>query len=82
MSDCGFEYDAGSYVLGALSPEDRVAFERHLPGCPACAQSVRELAGLPGLLSRIPAETFEAERSGPPAASFTTIWFSSWTTEL
>lgn len=54
MTDCGHQFDDGAYVLGALSPEDRVAFERHLSGCDACAQSVRELAGLPGLLSRVP----------------------------
>ncbi|WP_199433174.1 anti-sigma factor family protein [Qaidamihabitans albus] len=43
-------FDA-AYVLGALSPEDRAAFEEHLRGCDACARSVRELAGLPGLLA-------------------------------
>ncbi|HEX7536862.1 MAG TPA: zf-HC2 domain-containing protein [Dermatophilaceae bacterium] len=45
-------YDA-AYVLGALSPADRRDFEIHLKGCPACAGSVSELAGLPGLMSRV-----------------------------
>ena len=43
----------GSYVLGALSTTERRAFERHLEGCAECARSVRELAGLPGLLARV-----------------------------
>ena len=34
MTTCQHEHEDGAYVLGALSPEDRVAFERHLPGCP------------------------------------------------
>jgi hypothetical protein len=59
MSDCGHEHEDGAYVLGALSAEDRVAFERHLPGCEECARSVRELAGLPGLLARVPVESLD-----------------------
>ena len=43
----------GAYVLGALAPEERLAFERHLPTCPACSASVRDLAGLPGLLAQV-----------------------------
>lgn len=45
-------FDA-AYVLGALAPEDRVAFEEHLGNCAECARSVRELAGLPGLLAQV-----------------------------
>lgn len=44
---------AAAYVLGALAPDERAAFEEHLAGCPACAGTVRELAGLPGLLARV-----------------------------
>jgi anti-sigma factor RsiW len=50
-----FTHDAGPYVLGALSPEDRRAFEEHLEECPQCRAEVQEFAGLPGLLSRLPA---------------------------
>jgi hypothetical protein len=50
---CDHADHGGSYVLGALSPAERVAFEQHLPGCAGCARSVRELAGLPGLLARV-----------------------------
>ena len=53
-SDRFREWDA-AYVLGALSTEDRHAFERHLPTCPACAGAVAELAGLPGILAALPA---------------------------
>jgi hypothetical protein len=60
---CEFAHQDGSYVLGALSPAERQEFEQHLSGCADCAQSVRELAGLPGLLSRVDPSVLEA----PPA---------------
>jgi hypothetical protein len=49
------EWDA-AYVLGALSSADRADFERHLATCPACSAAVTELAGLPGLLSKLGTE--------------------------
>jgi hypothetical protein len=52
---CRYAHHDGSYVLGALSSAERQEFEQHLAGCPECAQSVRELAGLPGLLARVDA---------------------------
>jgi hypothetical protein len=48
-----FTHDAGPYVLGALPPEDRRAFEEHLATCGHCRSEVQEFAGLPGLLSRL-----------------------------
>jgi hypothetical protein len=63
---CGFEHEDGAYILGALSSEERAAFERHLPGCPACAGSVRDLAGLPGLLARVPVEILDPEQLPTP----------------
>lgn len=33
----------GAYAAHALSDSERLAFERHLAACPACAQEVREL---------------------------------------
>ncbi len=59
------DHDA-AYVLGALSSEDRRAFEAHLAICPDCAASVRELAGLPGLLATVPRDVAEAEPVEPP----------------
>lgn len=59
------EHDA-AYVLGALSSDDRRAFETHLSTCPECAASVRELAGLPGLLGTVPRTVAEFEPVEPP----------------
>ncbi len=53
MSDCSYAEWDGSYVLGALSPTDRKDYEKHLARCQDCGRAVRELAGLPGLLSRV-----------------------------
>ena len=58
-------YDA-AYVLGALSPADRRDFEEHLAVCPACASSVGELAGLPGLMSRVSIDQLTAEPEPVP----------------
>ncbi|MGN6635035.1 MAG: anti-sigma factor family protein [Oryzihumus sp.] len=61
-TDAFAEYDA-AYVLGALSPEDRRDYEAHVATCDDCARAVRELAGMPGLLARVPREEVE---STPP----------------
>jgi hypothetical protein len=61
-----FTYEAGPYVLGALPPEDRRAFEEHLAVCRHCQAEVREFAGLPGLLSRLPAGELPAVLEGAP----------------
>lgn len=47
------EWDV-AYVLGSLSPDDRQAYERHLEVCAPCEQAVCQLAGMTGLLSRVP----------------------------
>lgn len=65
---CDFAHDDAAYVLGALAPGERLAFERHLADCAACATAVRELAGLPGLLSRVdPAVLTDAAPTPMPA---------------
>jgi hypothetical protein len=51
---CQFAHEDGAYVLGALSPAERAAFERHLATCADCRRGVAELAVLPGLLGRLP----------------------------
>jgi hypothetical protein len=61
-----FTHDAGPYVLGALPPEDRRAFEEHLATCGHCRAEVQEFAGLPGLLSRLPAGELPAVLQGSP----------------
>jgi hypothetical protein len=47
------EYDA-AYVFGALAPDDRAAYERHLQHCEDCSAAVAAMAGVPGLLARVP----------------------------
>ncbi len=56
---CEFAHDDAAYVLGALSPAERLELERHLPGCDACSRSVRALAGMPGLLDLVDASVLE-----------------------
>ncbi|MBB5829394.1 anti-sigma factor family protein [Micromonospora carbonacea] len=53
MTRCEFAHDDGAYVLGALAPADRAAYERHLAGCASCRDAVAEIAVLPGLLGRL-----------------------------
>lgn len=62
---CEHSHLDGAYVLGALSPNERQEFERHLLGCAECSRSVRELAGLPGLLAHVKAEDFERQDAPP-----------------
>lgn len=59
---CDYSHDDAAYVLGALSPTERAAFSEHLAGCDSCTRAVQELAGLPGLLARVPADVLD----GPP----------------
>ncbi|WP_103354805.1 anti-sigma factor [Amycolatopsis sp. CA-128772] len=66
MSEDPFATFDAAYVLGALSPEDRQRFEEHLRTCDRCAASVRELAGLPGLLARVDAPAVPPELAAPP----------------
>ena len=63
---CSFAHDDGAYVLGALSPAERLDFERHLATCDECGRSVRALAGLPGLLDRVDAGVLEHPTADPP----------------
>ncbi|MGQ0481380.1 MAG: hypothetical protein ACT4O0_10200 [Pseudonocardia sp.] len=44
--------EAGTYLLGALSPGERAAYAAHLEFCQQCLREVGQLAGLPGLLGR------------------------------
>jgi hypothetical protein len=45
----------GVYLLGAISPADRSAVGSHLARCAECRDELARLAGLPGLLSNVPA---------------------------
>jgi RNA polymerase sigma-70 factor (ECF subfamily) len=55
VADRYTEWDA-AYVLGSLSPAERLEFEAHLATCDRCAAAVAELAGMPGLLGRVRAD--------------------------
>lgn len=68
MNDQFRDHDA-AYVLGALPPDERRTFERHLADCVDCAESVRALAGMPGLLARVRVEDALAPPEPPPEPS-------------
>jgi hypothetical protein len=55
---CEHEHDDGAYVLGALSPAERAAYERHLATCSFCREAVADISALPDLLSRLDAQEF------------------------
>lgn len=56
----------GAYVLGALDAAERTDVERHLAECAPCRDELAELAGLPGLLGKVPEEELaDAPRPAP-----------------
>jgi len=67
---CEHAFDDGAYVLGALSPSERSAFERHLAECAACREAVAYVAVLPGLLGRL--SSADAVAVGSVTAEFAT----------
>ncbi len=67
---CDYAFDDGAYVLGALSPSERAAFERHLAECAACREAVANVAVLPGLLGRL--SSVDAAAVGSVTAEFVT----------
>ena len=64
-TECPYEMWDGAYVLGSLSPAERREFEAHLDGCEQCSRSVRDLAGLPGLLGRIGPDVLDEPEPEP-----------------
>jgi predicted anti-sigma-YlaC factor YlaD len=45
----------GVYVVGAIDPAERSLVDEHLGSCSACRDELVGLAGLPAMLSRVPA---------------------------
>lgn len=76
---CPQTIEVGAYVLGALVPAERDAFEKHLGECAICRDEVAELAVLPGLLGRIDFETAKAiaQEGEESAALFPVGWSGS-----
>lgn len=64
MIDTYRDWDA-AYLLGSLAPAERREFEQHLAGCADCTASVAELAALPGLLAKVPANEVESPEEVP-----------------
>jgi hypothetical protein len=62
---CIYAESDAAYVLGALSPSERREFEGHLHECSECAEAVRQLAGMPGLLGRVSADVLEPPPDEP-----------------
>jgi anti-sigma-K factor RskA len=59
----------GVYVVGAIDPAERMTVDEHLGECPQCRDELAGLAGLPAMLSRVPAadvERISVEPSGLP----------------
>lgn len=63
---CAFAHHDAAYVLGALSPTERLEFERHLETCDECSRTVRALAGMPGLLDLVDPRVLEDPPVDPP----------------
>lgn len=61
-----FAHADAAYVLGALTPMERRAFEEHLRDCAPCSRSVRDLAGIPPLLSQLDRAMFEPSEDALP----------------
>lgn len=61
---CEHIHDSGPYVLGALSPDERGAYERHLDTCPTCRAEIAELSGLPAILGRLDLASATAVAAG------------------
>jgi predicted anti-sigma-YlaC factor YlaD len=46
----------GVYVVGAIDPAERSLVDEHLGTCSSCRDELAGLAGLPAMLSRVPAD--------------------------
>ncbi|MEU8240579.1 zf-HC2 domain-containing protein [Actinoplanes missouriensis] len=55
---CEDGHDDAAYVLGALSPGERAAYESHLATCSFCREAVADLARVPDMLDRLDADEF------------------------
>lgn len=49
----------GVYVVGAIEPAERSVVDQHLEHCQSCRDELAGMAGLPAMLSRVPAPDVE-----------------------
>jgi hypothetical protein len=49
----------GVYVVGAINPAERMLVDDHLTSCQSCRDELAGMAGLPAMLSRVPAADVE-----------------------
>jgi len=69
MDDCAqTQIELGAYLVGAISPEDRARLVRHIASCERCRDELAGLAGLPGLLRRVPPDA-RPDRGEPGCTS-------------
>jgi hypothetical protein len=57
-------FDA-AYLLGALEPAERAAYEDHLATCRQCQAGIAEIAGIPPLLAGLDEDAF-TDQPAPP----------------
>ncbi|WIM87595.1 zf-HC2 domain-containing protein [Candidatus Mycobacterium wuenschmannii] len=55
-----------AYVLGSLTPSDRLEYETHLEKCESCRRAVAELSDVPSLLAQIDGPTVSAMNATAP----------------
>lgn len=67
---CDQELSVGAYVLDALEPDEQLRIAQHVQECPACAETVGELQGLPRLLSAVPTPGEEPVAPVPSELAF------------
>ncbi|MGI5163322.1 anti-sigma factor family protein [Spirillospora sp. CA-253888] len=64
----GGHVEVASYALGLLEEHDRAAFERHLPGCPACRGELAGMRELAAVLDGMPLIEPVVPAAGPDPA--------------
>jgi hypothetical protein len=62
MSECPFQVRIEAYHDGELAGDDRLAVERHVAACPACAADLAWLRGVSRSFAATPAGMTPAER--------------------
>lgn len=65
---CTHTVSLGAYLLGALDPAERSAFEVHLRTCAICRREMVRLAPLPGLLAQVDVDDLDVPFRDPEPA--------------